>query len=146
MFWCFSFCFKVLKFNHKINILKGTLYQNNYSCDFVHKYIEEILDRALMPETVVSTVPKKNLMIMLAYFGTVLLHIHIRINLIMKNKLHHCNLQVVSRLTEDKKFTKISEDKIDVLQRSDIVYKFKCWWLWCLVLKSEWAISSKFLF
>ena len=48
-----------------------------------------------MQKAVVSTVPKKDLMIVLPYLGKVSLQIRTRINRVMKNKLPHCNFQIV---------------------------------------------------
>ena len=49
----------------------------------------------LTPKIVVCTVPKRNLMIVLPYFGELSLQIRTRINRVMKNKLPYCNLQIV---------------------------------------------------
>ena len=47
-----------------------------------------------MTETVTSTVPNKELMIALLYFGKVSLQTYTGISSAMKNKLPYCNLQV----------------------------------------------------
>ena len=43
--------------------------KNSYPRDFVDKGIKEFLDRVLTRKVVVSTVPKKDLMIVLPYLG-----------------------------------------------------------------------------
>ena len=43
------------------------MYKNSYPRDFVDKYIKEFLNRVLTRKVVVSTVPKKDLMIVLPY-------------------------------------------------------------------------------
>ena len=48
-----------------------------------------------MQKAVVSTVPKKDLTIVLPYLGKLSLQIRTRINRVMKNKLPHCNFQIV---------------------------------------------------
>ena len=71
-----------MKFYPKINILKSILHKNT---DIVVKRIkEEFLDRVLMPKIVVSTVPKKNLMIVLPYLGKISLQTRTRSNRVMK--------------------------------------------------------------
>ena len=60
---------------------------------------KRFLDRVLTQKVVVSTVPKKDFMIVLPYLGKLLLHIHTRINRLMKNRLPHCNFQIVSRVS-----------------------------------------------
>ena len=44
------------------NTLKGILYENSYSCDFVDTCIKEFLNRILTPEIGVRTMPKNDLM------------------------------------------------------------------------------------
>ena len=68
------------------------LYKNSYRRDLVDKCIKEFLHKMLAPKPVVSTVPKKNLVIALPYLGKLSLQIHTRINRIMKNKLPYCNI------------------------------------------------------
>ena len=90
------------------------------------KCIKEFLDKILVPKPVVSTVPKKNLVIDLPYLGKLSLQIRIRINRIMKNKLSYCDIQFVFQTK-----CKISnfftfKDKIPSFLRSGIVYKFQC--------------------
>ena len=62
---CSSLCLDFVEFHCEINILKSILYKNNYPHDFVDKSIREFLNRALTPEIVVSTAPKKDLMVVL---------------------------------------------------------------------------------
>ena len=63
LFRCFSFCSDFIKFHHEIDKLKSILYKNSYLRDLVGKSIKEFLDKTLAPKPVVSTVPKKNLVI-----------------------------------------------------------------------------------
>ena len=75
---------------------------------------------------VVSTVPKKDLLVALPYLGKLPLQIRTRINHIMKNKLLYCNLQFIfqTRCKINNFFT--FNNKIPSFLRSGIVYKFKC--------------------
>ena len=75
-----------MKFHHEINILKGILYKKSDPRDFVEKCMKNFLDRVLAQKVVVSTVPKKDLMVVLPYLGKFSLQIRIRINHVMKNK------------------------------------------------------------
>ena len=126
LFRCFSLCSDFIKFHHEIDKLKGILYKNSYPRDLVDKCIKEFLDKILAPKPVVSTVPKKNLVIGLPYLGKLSLQIRTRINRIMKNKLPYCNIRFVFQTK-----CKISnfftfKDKIPSFLRSGIVYKFHC--------------------
>ena len=80
----------------------------------------------LAPKTVVSTVPKKDLLLVLPYLGKMSLQIRTKINRIMKAKILHCNLRIVFQ-TKCKINTFFQfKDKIPLFLRSGIVYKFKC--------------------
>ena len=67
LFWCFSLCSDFIKFYHEIDNLKSILYKNRYPRNLVDKCIKVFLDTILAPKPVVSTVPKKNLLIALSY-------------------------------------------------------------------------------
>ena len=95
LFWCFSLYLDFVKFHQEIDILTSILYKNSYPRAFIEKCIKELLDRVLTPEIVASTVPKKDLMIVLSYVGRLSLHICTRIDRVMKNKHLYCNLWIV---------------------------------------------------
>ena len=71
LFRCFNLCLDFVKFHHEINILTGILCKNGYPSDFDDKCIKEFLDRVLTRKVIVSTVPKKGLMIVLPYLGKI---------------------------------------------------------------------------
>ena len=68
LFSCFSLSSDFFKFHHGIDKL-SILYKNSYLHDLVDKCIKEFLDKILAPKPVVSTVPKKNLVIALPCLG-----------------------------------------------------------------------------
>ena len=74
--------------------MKGILYKNSYPRDFVYKRIKNLLDKVLTQKVVVSTVPKKDLMIVLPYLGKLSLQIRTKIIRVMKNKLPHSNFRI----------------------------------------------------
>ena len=84
LFRCFSLCSDFIKFHYEIDKLKSILYKNSYPPDLVDKCIKEFLDKILTPKPVVSTLPKKNLVISLPYLGKLSLEICTRINRIIK--------------------------------------------------------------
>ena len=95
LFRCFSLCSDFVKFHHEIDKLKSILYKNSHPHDLIDKCIKEFLDKILTPKPVVSTAPKKELIITLLYLGKLSLQIRTRIIRIMKNKLAYCNDQFV---------------------------------------------------
>ena len=114
LFRCFSLCSDFIMRFH------------SYLRDLIEKCIKEFLDKVLTPKPVVSTVLKKDLIIVLPYLGKLSLQIRTRINRIMKNKLPYCNVQFVFKTK-----CKISnfftfKDKIPSVLCSGIVYKFQC--------------------
>ena len=106
--------------------LKSILYKNSCLRDLVDKCICQFLDKILAPKTVVITVPKKNLVIVLPYLGKLSLKIRTRINRIMKNKLPYCNIQFIFQTKCKISNCFIFKDKIPSLLHSGIVYKFQC--------------------
>ena len=113
MFRCLNLCSAFGKLHHEINILKSILYKNSYPRDFVDKCIKEFLNRVLTRKVVVSTVPKKDLMIVLPYLGKLSLQIRTRINRVMKNIPPHCSFRIV--LEKDWK-------EITILLQKNIIY------------------------
>ena len=93
LFRCFSLCSDFIKFHHEIDKLKSILYKNSYPRNLIDKCIKEFLDRMLTPKAVVSTVPKKELIIALPYLSKLSLQICTRINRMIKNNLLYCNVQ-----------------------------------------------------
>ena len=67
------------------NMLKSIFYKNSYLRDFVDRCIKELLDWVLTPKIVISTVPKKDLMLVLPYLGKLPMQVHTRIDCVMKN-------------------------------------------------------------
>ena len=126
LFWCFSLCSDFIKSHHEIDKLKSILYKNSYARDLVDRCIKEFLDKILAPKSVVSTVPRKNLVIGLPYLGTFSLQISTRINRIMKNKLPYCNIRFVFQTKCNIRNFFTFKDKVPSLLRSGIVYKFQC--------------------
>ena len=100
------------------NTLKGILYENSYSRDFVDTCIKEFLNRILTPEIGVRTMPKKDLMKLQPSLGKPSLQIRTRINCVMKNKLHYCNSWIIF-------LTNCKLIKFSVFLRFCIAYKFK---------------------
>ena len=77
-------------------------------------------------DEIVSTVPKKDLMIVLPYLSKHSLQIHTRINCVIRNKLSHCNFRIVFQ-TKWKLINFFTfKDIIPVFLRSGIFYEFKC--------------------
>ena len=113
------------KFHHDTNILNSILYKYSWLL-LVTKCIKEFLERVFTRKAAVMTEPKKDLMIVLSYFGKRFRQIDTRINRVMINELGHCNFWIVSRT----KFNLISfiifKNKIPVVLRCGIVYKFNC--------------------
>ena len=126
LFRCFSLCSDFIKFHHEIDKLKSILNKNSYPRYLIDKCIKQFLDKILTPKPVVSNVPKKQLIITQPYLGKLSLQIRTRINRIMKNKLPYCNVQFVFQ-TKCKICNFFTfKDKISLVLRSGIVYKFQC--------------------
>ena len=115
-----------MKFYHEINTLKSILYKNRYPRDIIYIRIKEFFGKSIMPKIVVSTVPERDLIVVLPYLGKLRLQIRIRITRVMKNKLPYRNLRIVFQTKRKLINSFLFKGKIPVFLRSDIVYKLKC--------------------
>ena len=118
LFRCFRFCSDFAKFYHEVDNLKSILHKNRYFHDLVDKYIKEYLDKILAPKSLVSTIPNKDLVIVLLYFGNFSLQIRKRIICIMKRKFPYCNIWFVLQ-------TKCKICHFLKIQRQSIVHTFR---------------------
>ena len=87
---------------------------------------KQVLDKVLTQQVVLSTVPKREVMIVLPYLSKLLLQIHTRINPVIKKKLPHFNFRIVfqSKCKLINFFT--FKDKTRISLCSSTFYKFKC--------------------
>ena len=98
-----------------------------YPRDLIEKCIKGFLDKILALKTIVSTIPRKYLVIARPYLGKSSLEICIRINCIMKKKLSYCNVRFVFQtqyIQNSNIFT--FKVRIPLLLLSGIVYKCHC--------------------
>ena len=105
LFRCSSLFSDFVKFRHEINISKIILYKNSNPRHFVSKCIKEFLDRVL----IVSSVLKKDLIIVLPYLGKLSFQIRTRIDCVMKNELIYFNFRNVFQ--SESKMTNFSHSK-----------------------------------
>ena len=151
LFQCFSLCSDFIKFHHEIDKLKSISYKNSYPRDLVDKCIKLFLDKILAPKPVVSTVPKKNLVIGLPYLGDLSLQIRTRINSIMKNNSHTAIFDLFSRLSAGSAFlhlkTKFHRSYVLALftNFSEVAAMLPIMAKLSVILKSECANTWEFL-
>ena len=105
LFRCSSLFSDFVKFRHEINISKIIVYKNSNPRHFVSKCIKEFLDRVL----IVSSVLKKDLIIVLPYLGKLSFQIRTRIDCVMKNELIYFNFRNVFQ--SESKMTNFSHSK-----------------------------------
>ena len=92
----------------------------------VQKCIKEFLGNILAPNTIVSIVTQKDLLISPPYLGKLPFQIHKRTNRIMKNKLPYCNIRFIFR-TKCKIICFFTfKDRIPSILRSGIFNKNQC--------------------
>ena len=121
-----SLCSDFIKFHHhEIDKLKSILYKNSYPRNLFCKCIKDFLDTILAPKPIVSTLPKKNLVVALSYLSKLSLQIRTRINCIMKNKLPYCNIRFLFQTKWKVTNFFTFKDKIPSFLGSGIVYKFQ---------------------
>ena len=105
LFRCSSLFSDFVKFRHEINISKTILYKSSNPRHFISKCIKEFLDRVL----IVSSVLKKDLIIVLPYLGKLSFQIRTRIDCVMKNELIYFNFRNVFQ--SESKMTNFSHSK-----------------------------------
>ena len=72
LFWTLNLCSDFIKLHHEVDKLKSIFYKNSYPRDLVKTCIKGFLEKILAPKTMVSILPKKDLVIALLYLDKLL--------------------------------------------------------------------------
>ena len=83
LFWTLNLCSDFIKLHHEVDKLKSIFHKNSYPRDLVKTCIKGFLEKILAPKTMVSILPKKDLVIALLYLDKLTLQICTRMNRIM---------------------------------------------------------------
>ena len=110
----------------EITRLKEILKKNGYPSNFVDRCILQFFNKMYQPKQTVSTVPKKEVRIILPFLGTSSWSVKNNLKKLYKEILPFCNLQVVfktgNKMSSHFKF----KDSLPESLRSGLIYQFKC--------------------
>ena len=126
IFRCCKICSSYEKLHNKIVYLKEIFKRNSYSDDFVDLCIKKFFDKLNITKKIYQTVEKKQLMIILPFFGHLSFEIRNRLNSCIRNQLPSCSLRIAfqskTHLSSLFKF----KESIPKYLRLHLIYKFSC--------------------
>ena len=113
-------------FHIEVELLRSIFKCNNYPVNIIDQCIKKFFDKLYVPTQIVSTVPKKELLVVLPCLGTFSLNLRKRLYKSVSKSLPQCNIKVIfqskNRLSSFFKF----KDSIPLYLRSHLIYKFQC--------------------
>ena len=128
LFRCFSIVTNMETFHREVTTVKDLLRKNDFPVPFIDSCIKRFVANKYCPVSEpVSLAPKKEVVIVLPFLGTVSLQTRTRlVKLFSKGPLSCCNLKVIfqSPLRINNMFN--FKDKIPKSLLSGVVYKFTC--------------------
>ena len=123
---CFQLCSNYNKFHLELEKVKNIFKKNGYPISFIDRCIKTFLDKLHTPKIVVTTVEKKNLLIVLPYLGFISDQIRTKLFKIISKNLPCCKLNIVFKTScrLSNYFSYKDRPCKDLI--SGIVYKFSC--------------------
>ena len=123
---CFSICSSFSRFHIELQNIKEIFRKIGYPKQFIDRCIKTFFDKLYTFKPIVSTVEKKNLLLVLPYLGIVSQQIHKKLYKTIKDIIPCCKINLVFK-TQRKLSNFFSyKDRICKDLTSGIVYKFQC--------------------
>ena len=126
LFRCFTICSSMQNFHLEIEKLRHIFKQNNYPTNIIDHCIKTFLNKIFVAKKLVSTVPKKELVIILPFLGNFSMNLRKRIFNSFSKTLPQCCVKVIfqskNRLGNFFRF----KDAIPLALRSHLIYKYTC--------------------
>ena len=120
---CYSIC---TLFHLVVEKLREILKKNSYPFGIIELSIRTFLNRLYVPKQVYSTAPKKELLIILPFLGTMSSNLKRKLQTSIRNSLPQCNIKVILKSTNHLSSLFRFKDVIPKELRSHLVYKFSC--------------------
>ena len=95
LFPFFKICSSMENFHIEVELLRSIFKCNNYPVYIIDQCIKKFLDKLYIPKRVVSTVPKKELLVVHPYLGTFSLNLRKQLYKSVTKSLSQCNLKVI---------------------------------------------------
>ena len=113
-------------FHVKVEQLRSIFKCNNYRINIIDQCIKKFLDKLYVPKQIVPTAPKKELLIVLPFFGKCSLNFRIGLYKSVSKTLPKCNKKVIFQSKNQlSNLFKFKESTAFYL-RSHLIYKFQC--------------------
>ena len=128
LYRCFTIVSDYSKFHVEISFLKTVLRKNGYNSGFIDRCVKRFLDKFVIVRKRVLNfdVPKKQVLLVLPYLGSVSDKTKTRLLKLFKNLLPTCELKVVFRSSTRLGSFFRFKDKLPVSLLSGVVYRFTC--------------------
>ena len=95
---CFNLSSDFLKFHHEVDKLKKILSKNAYPQKFIDKCIQKFLNNIFIQRLQISTVSKKELIIILPYLDKMSQIVKTRLTETMNKHMQFCKLRVIFQI------------------------------------------------
>ena len=95
LFQFFKICSSMENFHIEVELLRSIFKCNNYPVYIIDQCIKKFLDKLYIPKRVVSTVPKKELLVVHPYLGAFSLNLRKQLYKSVTKSLSQCNLKVI---------------------------------------------------
>ena len=125
---CYRICSSASLLQSALDDLRKLLLQNGYPHGIITYNVNDVLNRNRnKPNSPVSTVPKKYIIILLPYFGLESNHISKRLKSCVYNFYSFVNLRIIFQNTRRIKSFFPFKDRLNRSQQSKVIYKAYCW-------------------
>ena len=123
---CYSICSDYTLFHLEVEKLREILKKSIYTSGIIELPIRTFLNRLYVPKQVYVTAPKRKLLIILPFLGTVSSNLKRKLQTSIRNSLPQCNIKVILKSTKHISSLFHFKDVIPKELRSHLVYKFSC--------------------
>ena len=125
---CFRICFTTSLLKSALEDLKRLLLQNGYPQGIINFNINDVLNKnKTKPNEPITTVPKKDIIILLPYIGPHSNHITKRLKSCVNRFYSFVNVKVIFQNTRRIKSFFPYKDRLNRSQLSKVIYKCSCW-------------------
>ena len=121
-----SVCSAYTSFHSEVVNLREILKKNSNPSGIIEQSIRSFLNKLHVLKKVVSTVPKKELFVVLPYLGTLSSNLKWKLRTCFKNSLPHCNIKTILKSTNRLSSLFRFKDVISKELQSHLEYKFSC--------------------
>ena len=95
LFRFFKICSSMENFHIEVELQRSIFKCNNYTVNIIDQCIKKFFDKLYDPKHIVPTVPKEELLVVLAYLGTFSLNLRKRLYKSVSKSFPQCNIKVI---------------------------------------------------